>query len=109
MNFTDPMPYKCAEYSHLGMFLAIVKQNELTIFNSENFTTEFHFVFNELITSVKWSPDDNFIMASTSKTSEVHLRCLNKLVTENQQDDWAGRIFDQLGGIEVACWAPDSR
>ena len=66
-------------------------------------------MFSELITLLKWSPDDNFIMAFTSKTQEVHLRCLNKLIVENQQDDWVGKIHDNLGGIESVCWAPDSR
>ena len=35
MNFTDPIQFKCAEYSHDGFFLAISRSNELTIFDSE--------------------------------------------------------------------------
>ena len=50
MNFTDLMPYKCAAYSHKGYYLAISKANELTIYNSQNFTTEYHYVVNEVIT-----------------------------------------------------------
>lgn len=40
MNFTDAIPYKCAEFSHGGFFLAISKANELTIFDSESFNRE---------------------------------------------------------------------
>lgn len=40
MNFTDPIPFKCCEYSRQGFFLAISKGNELTIFDSDSFTRE---------------------------------------------------------------------
>jgi len=68
MNFTDPIPFKCAEYSNNGFFLAISKSNEVTIFDSDNFTREQHFTFNEAVTQIKWSPDDNFLMVYLGKT-----------------------------------------
>ena len=49
MNFTDPIPFKCAEYSHDGFFLAISRNNELTIFDSEHFTRIEQFQFPESI------------------------------------------------------------
>ena len=52
MNFTDPIPFKCAEYSNNGFFLAISKQTELTIFDSENFTRVQNFALPESITQV---------------------------------------------------------
>lgn len=56
-----------------------------------------------------WSPDDDFILAFCSKSREVHLRCVNSAVVEDHQEDWAGKVVDELGGIESVCWAPDSR
>lgn len=44
MNFTDPIPYKCVEYSHMGHYLAISKANELTIYDSETFNRDYHYV-----------------------------------------------------------------
>jgi len=67
MNFTDPIPFKCAEFSNQGYFLAISKGNELTIFDSETFTKEQQFIFPDTVTAVKWSPDDNFVMAILGK------------------------------------------
>lgn len=77
MNFTDLMPFKCAEYSHKGHYLAISKTNELTIYNSQNFTTEYHYVVNEQISQISWSPDDMFIFIFLGKLQEVHFRCFN--------------------------------
>jgi hypothetical protein len=68
MNFTDPIPFKCAEYSCQGFFLAISKGNELTIFDSDTFTREQHFIFPEAITTIQWSYDDNFILVYLGKT-----------------------------------------
>lgn len=47
MNFTDPIQFTVAEYSNLGYYLAISKGNELTIFDSESFTREQHFIFSD--------------------------------------------------------------
>ncbi len=52
MNFTDPIQFKCAEYSKNGYFLAISKGNELTIFDSDNFTREYHFILPDIITGL---------------------------------------------------------
>ena len=109
MNFTDPIPFKCAEYSNNGYFLAISKLQELTIFDSDNFTRVQSFVVNEVITQVQWSPDDKFIMVVTGKTQEIHLRCFDSAIVENQQEGWMGSFNDKIGGIEAAHWAPDSR
>jgi WD40 repeat protein len=109
MNFTDPIPFKCAEYSNSGHYLAIAKGNELTIFDSDNFTREQHFIFPETVTAVEWSPDDNFIFALLGKIHEVHLRCFNSKIVENHQEGWCATIYDRLGGIEAATWSPDSR
>lgn len=35
------------------------------------------FVFKDAITSIEWSPDDNFIMATLGKVNQIHLRCVN--------------------------------
>lgn len=83
MNFTDPIPFKCAEYSHNGFFLAISKGNELTIFDSESFTRIHHYQFNEVISQLQWSPDDKFILIMLPKVQEVHLRCFDSTVVEN--------------------------
>lgn len=109
MNFTDPIPYKCAEYSNQGYFLAISKANELTIFDSDTFNREQHFIFPDTISAIKWSPDDNFLMAVIGKLNEVHLRCFNSDVVDQQQEGWCGTIVDQLGEIEAAIWSADSR
>ena len=74
MNFTDPIQFKCTEYSNNGYFLAISKGNELTIFDSDNFTREYQFVLPDVITGLQWSPDNNFIMCILGKIQEVHLR-----------------------------------
>lgn len=50
MNFTDPIPFKCAEYSNNGYFLAISKLHELTIFDSDNFTRVQSFMVTDVIT-----------------------------------------------------------
>jgi hypothetical protein len=52
MNFTDPLPYKSAEYSNNGFNLAISKGKELTIFDSESFTRTYFFAFPDVISSV---------------------------------------------------------
>ena len=110
MNFTDPIPFKCAEYSNNGYFLAISKLNELTIFDSDNFTRQENFIMADVITQVQWSPDDKFIMIILGKTQEIHLRCFDSSIIENQQNEaWIGTINDKIGGIEAAHWAPDSR
>lgn len=109
MNFTDPIPFKCAEYSNNGFFLAISKQNELTIFDSDNFTRVQNFILPDTITQAQWSPDDKFIMVLLGKTQEIHLRCFDSSIVENQSEGWMGTINDKVGGIEAACWAPDSR
>lgn len=83
MNFTDPIPFKCCEYSRQGFFLAISKGNELTIFDSDTFTREQHFIFPDVITSIEWSYDDNFLMAVLGKSEEIHLRCFSTQVVEN--------------------------
>lgn len=49
MNFTDPMPFKCAEFSNNGYFVAITKGNELTVYDSESFKQEQKFLFSETI------------------------------------------------------------
>jgi len=94
MNFTDPIPFKCAEYSKNGFFLAISKDKELTIFDSDNFTRVQNFAFPEAITSVQWSPDDKFIMLLLGKTQEIHIRCFDREIVENQSDGWVGTIND---------------
>ena len=109
MNFTDPLPYKCAEYSHNGYFLAIAHKNELTIYDSDKFTREQNFVFQDAITNIAWSPDDNFILSHIGKKQEVHVRCFSSEVVENQDEGWTATLSDHVGGIEAVIWAPDSR
>ena len=68
MNFTDPMKYKCAEYSHNGIFLCISEGRTLTIFDSETFEMQQTHIFADMITTIHWSPDDDFIMLYFGKT-----------------------------------------
>ena len=86
MNFTDPMPFKCAEYSNSGIFLSISHGRTLTIYDSDTFETQQTHIFADMITSVHWSPDDDFIMIYLAKTQEVHLRCFNSSVLESKND-----------------------
>lgn len=111
MNFTDPMPYKCAEFSHRGYFVAISKGNELTIYDSESFATEQRFVFGETISQIKWSPDDDFMMIILGKSQEIHLKCFNNAIIEKQEGGWECKITEPVpgSGIEGACWSSDSR
>ena len=66
-------------------------------------------MLSDNITSIKWSPDDNFIMAVTGKSNTIELRCFNSDIVENQSEGWSATIQDQLGGIEEAMWSADSR
>jgi len=84
MNFTDPINFKCAEYSHNGNHLAISSGSELTIYDSDSFTRDLNFDFKDTITQVSWSPDDDFIFVFLGKKEEVHVRCFNSEVVENK-------------------------
>ena len=92
MNFTDPIPFSCAEFSNQGYYLAIAKGNDLTIFETDSFTREQNFLFSDVITSIEWSPDDNFIMVVLGKQQEIHLRCFNSAVIEGNMEGWSGVI-----------------
>jgi len=48
-------------------------------------------------------------MCLVGKNNEVHLRCFDINIIENQDDGWTATIVDNIGGIEAACWATDSR
>jgi len=48
-------------------------------------------------------------MVIIGKLQEVHLRCFNSEIVENQAEGWCGTITDAIGGIEAAHWSPDSR
>jgi hypothetical protein len=65
-----------------------------------------------MITSIHWSPDDEFLMLYCGKTQEVHLRCFNSTIIEARSDQeagWVGHIADQTAGIEGVYWSSDSR
>ena len=109
MNFTDPIPFKCAEFSHSGFYLAICKANELIIFDADSFSRVHSFTFEETIGAVQWSPDDKFVLVLLPKLHEVHMRCFDNTVVADQAENWQGSICDQVGGIEAAIWSPDSR
>lgn len=48
-------------------------------------------------------------MAVLGKSQEIHLKCFNSEVVEGNIEGWVATITDQLGGIEAAMWAADSR
>jgi len=66
-----------------------------------------------MITSIHWSPDDDFVMLYFGKSQEVHFRCFNSSIIEargeEQDQTYSGIISDQTAGIEAVCWSSDSR
>eukprot|EP00347_Sterkiella_histriomuscorum_P020793 403336439 len=121
MNFSDPIPQSHCAFSNEGTLLAIAKAaelyvnilnfqfNSIQIFEAEKLTMRDKFVFKDVITSIEWSPDDNFIMAILGKQNQIHLRCLNPQVIEGYQEGWTGKIEEGMIGLAGQCWSPDSR
>ncbi|CDW74000.1 wd-repeat protein [Stylonychia lemnae] len=109
MNFSDPIPQSACHFSNQGNLLAIAKSQELYIFETEKLSVRDKFVFKDVITSIEWSPDDNFIMAVLAKQNQIHLRCLNPDVIQSKQEGWTGKIEEGVIGLAGQIWAPDSR
>ncbi len=49
------------------------------------------------------------MMAIFPKSQQIYLRCFDSSIVDNWQEGWTGELHDNIGGIESACWAPDSR
>ena len=59
------------------------------------------------IESLKWSPDDSFIMCINTKKSLLHLRNLKNSAIEMNLENWTGTITEEL--LAGAIWTADSR
>ena len=48
-------------------------------------------------------------MAVIAKRNQIHVKCLNPSVVENQQESWSCKIDEGALGMVGQMWAPDSR
>lgn len=65
------------------------------------------FDLEQTITSLKWSPDDNFLLMGNFKAGVIHLRALTEKVIEFNIEGWQGKISEDL--LASAIWTSDSR
>jgi WD40 repeat protein len=104
MNFSDCIPQSngVAHYSPNGTLIAISKNFEVKIFDTDGLRPLQNFNFVDVVSQIVWSPDSQLLLVVISKRSIVYVR--------NVYDpEWSCKIDEGMAGLLAAIWTPDSR
>lgn len=104
MNFSEPIKSHNGQaiWSEDGYLLASASGPRLTIWDAASLEVLQVFTTVEAIDKIEFSPDGEFILAVSLKSSETNIFSIN-------HPDWSGRICEGAAGLLAAEWSPDSR
>ena len=104
MNFSDSIPQSngTVDYSPNGNLLAIAKNFDVKIFDTDGLRPLQNFTFVDVVSQIVWSPDSTLLLVVISKRNMVYVR--------NVYDpEWTCKIDEGMAGLLSAIWTPDSR
>jgi WD40 repeat protein len=104
MNFSDSIPQSngIVNYSPNGNLIAISKNFEVKIFDTDGLRPLQNFIFVDIVSQIVWSPDNQLLLVLISKRNLVYVR--------NVYDpEWSCKIDEGMAGLLSAIWTPDSR
>ena len=104
MNFSDSIPQSngTVDYSPNGNLIAIAKNFDVKIFDTDGLRPLQNFTFVDVVSQIVWSPDSTLLLVVISKRNMVYVR--------NVYDpEWTCKIDEGMAGLLSAIWTPDSR
>lgn len=104
MNFSDSIPQSngTVDYSPNGNLIAIAKNFDVKIFDTDGLRPLQNFTFVDVVSQMVWSPDSTLLLVVISKRNTVYVR--------NVYDpEWNCKIDEGMAGLLSAIWTPDSR
>jgi len=104
MNFSDSIPQSngIVNYSPNGNLIAISKNFDVKIFDTDGLRPLQNFSFVDIVSQIVWSPDSSLLLVVISKRNLVYVR--------NVYDpEWTCKIDEGIAGLLSAMWTSDSR
>lgn len=102
MNFSDLLPLSggLIKYSPSGDLVAVAKNFEVKIYETNSLRPMHQYNFIDLVTQLEWAPSDSsLIMVAVGKRSIVFVKNLH-------DPDWNCKIDEGIAGLAHARWGP---
>lgn len=103
MNFSNTIKYSSsAKFSPNGYYLALIRNDELLIYESTHVKQVHKFSFAQPFNIIEWSPDSSLILCGIFKSTYVEIKSLDN-------PEWQCKINEGFSGLNHIKWVPDSR